>query len=115
MNKPAKLNAPVKFTSPDRLKLTLQQQRLECKQLEEQLENMRKTLEKESEVINPELNNDLVTLFSGSNQKDVPPLMKLFWEEQQKYIKSSSPTSIRYHPMIIRILFKSCSKIFIKL
>ena len=27
--------------------------------------------------------------------------MKLFWEEQQKYL-SSSKTSVRYHPMIIR-------------
>ena len=110
LNKPAKLNAPVKFTSPDRLKLTLQQQSLECKQLEEQLENMRKALEKESKIINPELNNDLVTLFSGSDQKDAPPFMKLFWEEQQKYIKSSSPTSIRYHPMIIKFCLNLAAK-----
>ena len=27
--------------------------------------------------------------------------MKLFWEEQQKYL-SSSKTGVRYHPMIIR-------------
>ena len=27
--------------------------------------------------------------------------MKLFWEKQQKYVSSSSPTSIRYHPMVI--------------
>ena len=28
--------------------------------------------------------------------------MKLFWEEQQKYLSSSSKTSVLYHPMIIR-------------
>ena len=28
--------------------------------------------------------------------------MKLFWEEQQKYLSSSSSSSIRYHPMIIK-------------
>ena len=28
--------------------------------------------------------------------------MKLFWEEQQKYLTSSSKTSVRYHPMVIR-------------
>ena len=35
--RPAHLNAPVKFTSPERIKLTLQQKRLQCKQLEEQI------------------------------------------------------------------------------
>ena len=28
--------------------------------------------------------------------------MRLFWQEQQKYITSSSPNSIIYHPMIIK-------------
>ena len=41
MNEPAKLNAPVKFTSPERLKLTMQQQRLQCKQLQQQIEDIK--------------------------------------------------------------------------
>ena len=36
-NKPAHLNAPVKFTSPERIKLTLQGHRLKCKQLEKEV------------------------------------------------------------------------------
>ena len=36
--------------------------------------------------------------------------MKLFWEEQQKYISSSSPTSIRYHPMIIKFCLNLAAK-----
>ena len=31
--------------------------------------------------------------------------MKLFWQEQEKYINSSSSTAIRYHPMIIKFCF----------
>ena len=38
---PAKLNAPIKFTSPDRIKLTLQHKLLECNQLEEQISNIK--------------------------------------------------------------------------
>ena len=31
----------------------------------------------------------------------IPPFMKYFWKEQQKYL-SSSKTGVRYHPVIIR-------------
>ena len=30
----------------------------------------------------------------------ITPFMKMFWEEQQKYM-SSSKEGVRYHPMII--------------
>ena len=33
------------------------------------------------------------------------PCMKLFWQEQEKYINSSSSTAIRYHPTIIKFCF----------
>ena len=46
LKEPAKLTAPVSFTSPDRLKLTLQQHCLKCKQLEQQINEMRQSLEK---------------------------------------------------------------------
>ena len=52
---PARLNAPIKFTSPDRIKLTLQHKRLECKQLEEQISNMKKALDNDSHIVSPEL------------------------------------------------------------
>ena len=35
--------------------------------------------------------------------------MKFFWEEQQKYLKSSS-TGIIYHPMIIRYCLSLAAK-----
>ena len=75
---PAKLNVPVKFTYPDRIKLTLQHKLLECKQLEDQISNMKKALDNDSHIGSPELSTDFQKLFSQSNEKDVPPLMKLF-------------------------------------
>ena len=38
---------------------------------------------------------------SNADNSKIPPFMKFFWEEQQKYL-SSSKTGVRYHPMIIR-------------
>ena len=110
MNQPAKLNAPIKFTSPERIKLTLQDHRLKCKQLEEELSKMRSEIEKKSEVVDPTLNEDFKTLFSGSDKSNIPNFMKLFWEEQQKYINSSSSSSVRYHPMIIRFCLNLAAK-----
>ena len=47
------------------------------------------------------LGNDFINIMSNSNSGSVPPFMKLFWEEQQKYL-SSCKEGVRYHPMIIR-------------
>ena len=43
--KPAHLNAPVSKTDPERIKLTLQHQRLRCHELEQELNNMRQDKE----------------------------------------------------------------------
>ena len=47
-----------------------------------------------------ELGDDMVRITSAADQSKMLPFMKFFWEEQQRYLKSSS-TGIRYHPMII--------------
>ena len=107
---PAKLNAPIKFPSPDRITLTLQHKRLECKQLEEQISNMKKPLDNDSHIVSPELSTDFQNLFSQSNEKDVPPFIKLFWQEQQKYKILSSPSCIRHHPMIIKFCLNLAAK-----
>ena len=56
-----------------------------------------------------ELGDDMVTIRSGADQSKISPVMKFFWEEQQKYLKSSS-TGIRYHPMIIRYCLSLATK-----
>ena len=60
---PAKLKAPIKFTSSEKVKLTLEQHRLENKQLHSQIDKMKSALENCSQKVNPELNNDLLYLF----------------------------------------------------
>ena len=107
---PAKLNAPVKFTSPERVKLALQQERLQCKQLEAEMLKMKSSITNCAEPISNQLSDDFKSIFSGADAKDVPPFMKLFWEEQQKYVKSSSASSVRYHPMIIKFCLNLASK-----
>ena len=108
-NQPAKLKAPVKFTSPERIKFTLQQQRLTCKQLQQRVSEMRQSLEHHSQPVDSQLGQDFVSLFSGCNEKDVPPFMKLFWEEQQSYINKPA-SSIRYHSMVIKFFLSLATK-----
>ena len=107
---PAKLNAPIKFTSPDRIKLTLQDHRLKCKQLEHQIQEMRSSLEKFSEPVDSELGKDFVSLFDNCDEKVIPPFMKLFWQEQQKYISTSNSKNTRYHPMVIKYCLSLAAK-----
>ena len=68
LDKPAKLYAPVTRTNPVRLKLALQEHRLQCKQLESELVIMKTALELNSEKASPELSADFVSLFSGCDQ-----------------------------------------------
>ena len=70
------------------IKLTLQQKRLQCKQLEEEISAMEKSLETEGQRISPELSNNFRKLFSKSDDLKFSPLMKLFCSEQHKYISS---------------------------
>ena len=107
---PAKLNAPVRFTSPDKNKLTLQQKRSKCKQLEREIFNMRKALDSDSKKVSSKLSSAFQKLFAPFNEKEIPPFMKLFWEEQQKYITLSIPASIRYHQMSIKFCLNLAAK-----
>ena len=59
--------------------------------------------------VSAELGDDIVTIMSGANQLKISPFMKFFWEEQQKYLKSSS-TGTTYHPMIIRYCLSLVAK-----
>ena len=107
---PAKLNAPISQTNPDRLKLKIQGYRLECKQLKTRLVELKESLETHSKPVELQLNQDFISLFSGCDQKDVPPFIKMFWNEQQKYLRSSTYSSVRYHPMIIKFCLSLAAK-----
>lgn len=106
--KPAHVKAPVSATDPRRFKLTLQEQRLRCSELERQLKEMRNELEKSSINEDHELGNDFAKLFSSAN-KEVTPFMSLFWQQQQR-MATSSKYGVRYHPMIIRFCLSLAAK-----
>ena len=108
--KPAALNAPIKFTSPERIKLTLQGERLKCKLLESRIAEMQKSLQNNSKQVDSGLSKDFISLYSSYNKENIPPFMKLFWEEQQKYNSATSSSSIRYHPMIIKYCLSIAAK-----
>lgn len=99
---PAKLNAPIKHTDPERVKLTMQNIRLENKLLKSEIEKMKNEIVNKSiDLKDQSLHNDFVKIMSDADTSRMPPFMKFFWEEQQKYL-SANKTGVRYHPMIIR-------------
>ena len=108
-SKPAHINAPVSKTDPERIKLTLQGQRLRCAELERQLNEMRVELEKTNIEVDHELSNDFSKILNSANDADITPFMKLFWEQQKKLFSSSSK-GVRYHPMIIRFCLSLAAK-----
>ena len=71
--------------------------------MKEQISTMKNGLDTEGQWIRPGLSNDLQKLFSGSDDSKFQPFMKLPWQEQQKYLNSSSSTGIRYHPLIVNL------------
>ena len=81
---PAKPIAPVSFTSPKRLKLTLQEQHLKCSQLEKKIMQVTSELEKSSIFIDKEVGQDIIKIFGGTDEKNITPFMNLFWQQQQK-------------------------------
>jgi len=106
---PAKPKDPITLTSPERLKVSIQAYRIENKDLKCEITKLKKELCKSSIKTSESLSNDLVTIMSSADPNRVSPFMKFFWEEQQKYIQSSS-TGVRYHPAIIRYCLSLLSK-----
>lgn len=107
---PAKVQAPIKFTSPERIKLTMQSFRIENKSLKQKVEEISLELKQNSLPIDSSLSNDLIDIFKGVPQEKIPPFMRLFWEEQQKYINASHASQIRYHPAVIKYCLAIAAK-----
>ena len=75
-----------------------------------EVEQLKRELDNHSISVNNDLHNDLTALFSKHlEDQNIPPFMKLFWQEQQKYI-STSKKGIRYHPQIIRYCLNLAEK-----
>ena len=106
---PAKPKAPISKTAPQRVILTLQAQRLKCKQLEAEIGKMRQELSEYSCKIDQTLHTDLVNIMSNTSSYKITPFMNLFWQEQKK-MSSANSSAVRYHPMIIRFCLSLHSK-----
>ena len=98
---PAKLNAPVSATAPEKIVLTLRQQRNDIKDQKVKIEELQYEIKKHSGTVTPDLHNDLQDIFNNCDKRKISPFMKLFWEEQLKSINMSA-SQVRYHPMIIK-------------
>ena len=64
LSKPAHVKAPVSKTNPERIKLTLQGQRLRCAQLKQELDEMRTELIKSIIEVDHELSNYLLVFLT---------------------------------------------------
>ena len=96
---PAKLNAPISQISCESLLLTICEQRSENARLTNEIIQIKEELVKLSVPVSDDLNNDFQSIFNNCDH--ISPFMKLFWQEQLKYI-NSSPKQVRYHPMVIK-------------
>ena len=107
---PAKLKAPISGTSNARLQARFKLEREEKKLLHDRVKELELALNESSTVeVKDYLHDDLVKIYSQNLNSETPNFMKLFWEEQQKYV-GKSRKGIRYHPMIIRYCLNLAAK-----
>ena len=85
VNTPAKLNAPLSKTSPNRVNLALKEQHRKCTELEKKISKMLEQINLIGVEVTPVLKHDIHDLIKN-NLEVVSPFMKLFWKDQQKYL-----------------------------
>ena len=73
---------------------------MENKKPKMQLWQLQEKTLKASLAVIVDLNNDFKSVILKTNQRKISPFMRLFWEEQQRYLQSS-PNNVKYHPMVI--------------
>ena len=75
---PAKKNAPLSKTNPERIKLALQQERIRCNELTKQIEKMETEIKKRGVCVNEDISNDLKDIMEENFEK-ATPFMKFFF------------------------------------
>ena len=81
---PAKINAPISQTSSERLKLTIQTDRMKIKELKMKPGRLQKEISKAYLPVSADLSNDFKSIILETDQRKISP----FWEEQQNYLQS---------------------------
>ncbi len=94
-----KAQTPLAKLAKKRLIQELKTQRLENKELQKQLKDFKKRLEKETVTVTEDMHDSLVEVLENN---EVGDFAKLFWMEQKKNFKRN-PKSRRWHPMIIKL------------
>ena len=82
---------------------------MENKELKMKLEQLQGEISKASLPVSANLSNDFKSIILETDQRNISPFLRLFWEEQQKHLQSS-PNNIKYHSMIIRCCLSLASK-----
>ena len=59
---------------------------------------LQEKISKASLPVRADLSNDFESIILETDQRKISPFMRLFWEEQQKYLQSSQ-NNATYHPM----------------
>ena len=74
---------------------------MENKELKMKLEQLQKEISRASLPVSADISNDFKSIILETNQRKILPFMRLFWEEQQKYLQSSQ-NNVKHHPIITR-------------
>ena len=99
---PLKPKSSISLTSPEIIKVTIQSYWIENKMLKSEIQNLQHEISKSSMKVDDGRSANLIKTMSNADKLEVSLFMKLFWEEQEKYLNISCKTWIRYHPMIIQ-------------
>ena len=97
---PLPKKAPLSVSPVPRLVATINQYRLECKQLEQRIKQMEKEIYTYGMKLSEGLENDITSIIS-KHSVECSPHMKLFWEQQKKHF-TANPKGRRYHPQFVR-------------
>ena len=82
------------------LKLIIQTYQMKNKELKMKLWQLQEEISKVSLPVSDDLSNDFESIFLETDQRKKSPFMRLFWEEQQKYLQSSE-NNATCHPVNI--------------
>ena len=80
---PLPKKAPLSVSPVPRLVATINQHRLECKQLEQRMKQMEKQISTYGMKLSEGLENDITSIIC-KHSLECSPHMKLFWEQQKK-------------------------------
>ena len=110
---PAKRKASLAACGQEKLRATVKETRLQCKNLEDELQKLQSKIDEDGVSISDSLEKDLLKIMGGGGQNlEATPHMKFFWQEQMKLLQANK-MGRRYHPQIIRFALSLHGKITI--